>query len=327
MEGVAQVTALASTVSGTVLSILSTTVNANTTYTFRIVTIDPISSTGKIKIVIPSSITILTSSAACATLSGTGTTSTPTCSFNTSENSITLSALNSSSSVIGAQTLTLSISGLKNPPSISPTTSFLISTYYKSTDTSLVATGTIAGITATSALLSNTQVSVTPSTLIVNDISTTYSLEYKVSQPIPMGGYFTIFIPSDITIDLSSLSSSCSINLNSTSFISTPCNGSTVTGGALINFTNPLAVDATLNTNILVRVSSIFTNPSSTRPTSSFKLHTYHSNGFEIAYIDNAITIQMTTPANFNSLSISRASNKNYDLTTYTFTINQKSIF
>lgn len=34
----------------------------------------------------------------------------------------------------------------------------------------------------------------------------------------------------------------------------------------------------------------------------------------------------MITPANFNSIGISRVSNKNYDQTTYTFTINQKSI-
>lgn len=93
----------------------------------------------------------------------------------------------------------------------------------------------------------------------------------------------------------------------------------------MINFTNPFISDATLYTFIQVKISTVFTNPSSTRPTSTFKFYTYGPNGAQIAYIDNAITVQMLTPASFNNIIISRISNKNYDLTTYSFEVSQNS--
>jgi hypothetical protein len=127
--------------------------------------------------------------------------------------------------------LTITISGIRNPASIRQSSGFVVSTYYRSTDSSLVATGTISGITATTASISNSFVTVTPSSTVVNEISTTYSLKYTVNQPIPSGGYFIIFIPSEIGIDVASLPNSCSVNLNSTSFTSTPCTVLAVTGG------------------------------------------------------------------------------------------------
>lgn len=128
---------------------LSSTVNANTSYTFKITLLDAISSAGKIKITFPTTITILGSSPSCATLTGTGVAIQPVCAYNLVENSITLTSLNSSASDIGAQTLTIIISGLKNPDSIRPSGSFTVTSYYKGTDISLVAVGTIGQVTAT----------------------------------------------------------------------------------------------------------------------------------------------------------------------------------
>lgn len=83
----------------------------------------------------------------------------------------------------------------------------------------------------------------------------------------------------------------------------------------------------TVGTVFVARISAIFTNPSSTRPTSSFALYTYHPNGFSIASVDSAVTAQMTTPDSFQSIAVTRASQRNYDLTTYTFSVRQKSQF
>lgn len=96
--------------------------------------------------------------------------------------------------------------------------------------------------------------------------------------------------------------------------------------GYIINFTNPFPVDMSISSTFIARISSIFSNPSSTRPTSSFALYTYSSNGYAIASIENSLTIAMITPDSFQSIAVTRASDKNYDITTYTFNIRQKSM-
>jgi hypothetical protein len=81
MVGSTNLVASTSTVSCSV-SIGSTAVNANTTYIFTIVTNDPISSSGKIKIVFPNTISILSTSNSCANINGGGLVVTPFCSYN-----------------------------------------------------------------------------------------------------------------------------------------------------------------------------------------------------------------------------------------------------
>lgn len=123
----------------------------------------------------------------------------------------------------------------------------------------------------------------------------------------------------------SSVAGQCSLNINSTSFVPTTCTAFISGTSVMINFTNPFVVDANLGTVFIAKVSSIFTNPYSTRPTSSFGIYTFHSNGSPIDYIDYLKSIQMNITDSFQSLVISRASQKNYDITTYTFTLKQKS--
>lgn len=62
----------------------------------------------------------------------------------------------------------MTISGLKNPSSIAPAGPFTVYTYYKNTDASLVATGSISGITATIAVIDSNKVSVSASSYVVN---------------------------------------------------------------------------------------------------------------------------------------------------------------
>jgi hypothetical protein len=190
-----------------------------------------------------------------------------------------------------------------------------------------VAIGSITGITATAALIDNNLVTVVPSSLVVNDVGVTYSIQVKILHQISSGGYFTILIPPEIGIDTVSAPNSCTININSTSYVQTPCtavNNSNSTG-VLITYTNPFSSNININTIIIARILTVFTNPVSTRPTSSFQIYTYAPAGAPIAFINSALTVQMTIPASFNSISITRASNKNYDLTTYYFGIAQNS--
>ena len=103
MTGSASVQASASTLSGDVSAAIST-VWANTSYNINITITDDLSSAGMIKIYFPDA-TTPTLSSSCATLSGTGVVSSPTCVYASGDKSITLIDMNSSSSDIGAQTL------------------------------------------------------------------------------------------------------------------------------------------------------------------------------------------------------------------------------
>lgn len=85
--------------------------------------------------------------------------------------------------------------GLKNPSSAIATGNFSARSYYRSTSASLVATGTVTGITATPALIDNSIVSVTADSLVVNAYAVSYTLQYKIINTISVGGYFTILMP------------------------------------------------------------------------------------------------------------------------------------
>lgn len=91
-----------------------------------------------------------------------------------------------------------------------------------------------------------------------------------VSNAIPAGGSFSITIPFDITLDVLSAPSHCSININSTSYISTDCTVELGNNSYIITFTNPFSSDASSGTVFIARVSSVSTNPISTQPTESF---------------------------------------------------------
>jgi hypothetical protein len=81
MIGTATLSALVSTVSGTV-SMISSIINTNTSYIFTLITMDTLSSTGRIKIIFPNTITIATSAATCAHLTGTALSLTASCLYN-----------------------------------------------------------------------------------------------------------------------------------------------------------------------------------------------------------------------------------------------------
>lgn len=104
--------------------------------------------------------------------------------------------MGASSSNIQPQSMTITVNGLKNPTSTAFPGSFFISTYYQSNDNYLVATGTIAGVNATKALIDPTKFSIMASSYVINDVLVSYSFQLNVVNMIPAGGYFSIYIPS-----------------------------------------------------------------------------------------------------------------------------------
>lgn len=167
MSASATLVALPGACTGTA-SMSNTTVFANTSYIFAVGIGHALSPSGRIRLILPSSISILTSATNCARVTGTGITPAPLCTYNLGENSITLSAMNSTAGIIPVQTLIINITGLGNPGSVAPSGQFQIRTFYRSTDSSLVATGVMASVTATIASIPSMAVSVVPSSPIVN---------------------------------------------------------------------------------------------------------------------------------------------------------------
>jgi hypothetical protein len=301
----------------------SSTVNALTSYTFSITLSDSITSGGYIKMTFPSILTIVNSTT-CAIISGTYMASIPFCYYNPIDNSITLTNLNTSNNNIPAQTFTMSVSGVTNPPSTTTTAGFTVTTFYNSSSSAQVDSGTIPGVTATPGTIDYTKIAVLSSSLVTSDTTVTYYLSFVVQNHIPIGGFIIIYFPITIVFDLAVANSNCQIMVNSSAATTTPCLA-TLGATYVFNFTNPFPSSAaTTSTNITLAILNAGTNPPTTQPISPFSIETYYSDGSSIANVYNASSYnKINTPSNLSSFQISKASNKNGDSTSFTVALTQ----
>lgn len=303
----------------------STTVNVLTTLTFSITSTDGLNSDGKLKIIFPS-VFVLPTAASCALITGSGFASTPICTYNLIENSVTLSSINSSSSTIPGQIYTLAINGVKNPPSTATSGGWTISTYYNSGDNTLVASGSVAGVVSTAATVDYTGVTISASSQITSDSAVSYYLSFIVQNPIPIGGYIVLYFPSDISFNTAVAASNCKVAINNGASSSTPCSGLLSGTSYIFNFTSPFSiVGASLNDNVTLSIVSSATNPISTKPVSPFSIYTYSSDTSLIASLLNSLTFSITQPCPFLINQYSRLSNKNGDTTQYSVNLKQSA--
>ena len=296
MSGTTTIQAVASALTGTVSAVVST-VNKLTSYSINITITDGLTSAGMIQITFPPTITP-TLSANCATLIGNNVINSPTCSFNSVLNTVTLSSINSSSANIGgSQTLKVTVLSVKNAPSISTSSSFAVKTYYTGSTSSMVSQGSIAGIAATLDTLDSSKAFVIPSSYTVSDTLVTYTINFVIGNAIPSGGYIEITIPSPILLNLANISNYCKLAFNSSTFVSTQCAGNAITGGYYVNFTNPISSTSLPSaTNISLQISSLFTNPPSTAVVSTFTIKTSSSDGSGIEQLSSGQWLSLATP-------------------------------
>jgi hypothetical protein len=321
MTGSTTLTATAGALTASVSTAVST-VWQNTSYIFSITTSNPLSSSGMIRVVLPSQVTLSTSSTSCASLSGTGTATQPVCSFSSS-NTILLNSINSSSSTIAAQTLTLTINGLTNPGDASASGSFSISTYYSNALAGMTDSGSAAGITATVGTIDVATVSITPSSYVVYQTGVTYTFAFNTTYPIPIGGLISVTVPTDIGLNTANLATYSKYSLNGGTFVSIPATFATSSTYQL-NFTNIAATSAIpAGSRISLQLAGICTNPSSTRIVSPFGITTRSSTA-PIETV-SGMSLQMTTPADFYIVDVARSSQQNSALASYTFTLKQQA--
>lgn len=249
----------------------ATTVNAVTSFTFSIKINNPITSAGFLKMTFPTILKIANSTT-CAIVTGTFMASIPFCNYNPVDNSITLTNLNTSTSNIPAQTFTMVVSGITNPPSTTATAGFTITTYYNSSSSAQVDSGTIAGVTATPATIDYTKIEVLSSSLVTSDTSVTYYLSFVVQNAIPIGGFVIVYFPTSINFDVTIANSNCQIMVNSSAAASSPCSATLGTSYAF-NFSNPFpSSPASANTNITLIILNAATNPPTTQPIAPFSI-------------------------------------------------------
>ena len=141
---------------------------------FSIVLKDRLTSSGWLEITFPQSVKL---PASMTSISASGTSiKAPTVLVNLLESKVTISNL-ASSSFIPTQTFTLTLGPITNPGTSKPTDSFTIKSYYQTGNEYLVATGTIAGITANPGILKSSDIVVSKS----SDVVLTNPVDYTIS--------------------------------------------------------------------------------------------------------------------------------------------------
>ena len=252
----------------------------------------------------------------------------PSCSYTPALNSINITNINGSSANIAAQTLRFTIFNITNPGDTSTSGSFSITTYYNNSKSGgITDSGTAAGITATIGTISINTVSVVTSNYTVLAMGITYTISFNNTYMIPTSGFISIMIPNDITISLTSLPNYCKLGLN-LSYTGTNCSGQTITQGNItfyqINFTSVAQTQLIpANTLISLQIIGLCQNPTNTRVVSPISITTFSASS-PIETL-SGITVQMSTPASFFILNVSRISQKNSALTNYTLTLKQQA--
>ena len=140
--------------------------------------LDPIPSGGSITVTFPGTITLSSVSLVSASFS------TATCSLNS--NSTTVSLVGCFASGLGAGVISFTLGGINNPPSLEPTTSFIISTAGPSGSVKEVSTGLTVTMTTPA---TTTSFSISPTSLTVH-ATTSYTLSFTFAVPHKSGDYF-----------------------------------------------------------------------------------------------------------------------------------------
>jgi hypothetical protein len=306
------------------VSATSAIVNSYTSYAFTFSMADPLSPSGYIEVILDPQLCSTTTQSASVqanltvTLSGSSIKSTPSTSVvpTTLNGSLTyllrISNLNTSTSSIPAQTVTISVSNLLNCPSVCTLTQFSASTYYTSSSIDLVA---VANYSSTITLQpgSITLQSAT-STATTTYSFGTLSLTLTPQNPIPANGFLKVTLPSDLQL-------------------LTVCVGSLKVGGSplavtAINNISDNSVSLQLGTGTVAgatltfQLSNLLTQ-NTTQPTATFTARSYDATSGAIDVSSNSVTLSVVQGNSFNLLSLSRSGSTNSQAVNYTLTFEQ----
>jgi hypothetical protein len=116
---------------------------------------------------------------------------------------------------------------------------------------------------------------------LVLDSKVTYTFSFVIGNPISVGGFIQMTTPKDLVLDITNLSNSCKISINSSNFVPTHCTASA--DGHFINFTTPASnSNISEGSNISLQILKSFTNPTTTQPVANFTIKTYYGDSYAI---------------------------------------------
>lgn len=171
---------------------------------------------------------------------------------------VIISNFNASSGRIPGQNITIVMLNVVNPSSTAPASTFTVTTYYSSTDDTLVATGTGGSVTPTASTIDSTTVSVIPSSYVVQATSVNYTIRFTPKNSIPANGVIRIGVPLAIVAATSSIGpSTCSVG--TTALSTATC--SAATNSSLTLFNVSIVAGAAASTAYQVQIQLLFTNP------------------------------------------------------------------
>jgi hypothetical protein len=177
----------------------------------------------------------------------------PLCVINLLSRTIELTSINSSSALIPPQTFTVTIHNLLNPFSTAQTSTFEVRSFYRSTDASLVAVGTIPGFVSKEATIDASSILIQPSSFKVLDSGATYTVRLTIENEIDIGGTLSLFIPKPIILNTAVLTSSCKRAVNNPTTTTAPCSLLSEDGtGYLIRFSSPLSASGVVKGQYII---------------------------------------------------------------------------
>ena len=269
----------------------------STTYSFELVTTNPIPIGGSVQVSFPNMITIQdTTSAASNCVPVVGFQSGFSCTATVSS----VKAVGFTATPFSPGPLKFSVANVVNPPSTKIYQSFGFFTY-NSAGSGIDALTVGIGFKCTTAN-SFKQVQVTPASL-VNAAVTAYTFAIKVRNQVPPGSNLVLQAPAQILltagINCSGDASSCSLS------------GSTLT--IVLGITVTKDTDSVLN----VVVTGV-KNSGTTAPSDSFQLASFTSDGFAIDQSTSNIIVTTTQPAPLQSISIQASNPKVGNSSSYT---------
>ena len=300
------------------------TVNTFTSYSFSFTMNDALTSTGYISLILDpnlcktaSQIATLTSNLSMS-INGTSIRSSPSTqvvavTVNGSPTySLVFTNLNTSTSNIPSQSMTIKVNNLLNHPSVLSMTYFSLSTYYTSSSIDLVATANYSGsITLQTGSISLVSIS--------SSATSTYSfgtltLQISNSNPIPANGYLMIIFPSDLNV----------LSVYQTSINVTSSQISAVATNFISNNTIILKVASQIPSNSSVRIAILnAVTQNSTRTTATFIIRTYDQSFNAIDVSTNSMGLAVQSGNSFNSISLARSNTTNSAQANYAISFEQ----
>ena len=311
MSGQATITTVPKQYTSTV-STVSTTINAQTSYTISFSLADPLSNSGYMVVYIPKELTLAGTYS--VSIAGTSIAASPTHVMDISAEGVTfftLTKLNISSASIPTQSISITINGLIQPGSVQSISSFTVSIFYSSAkdvvaeakNTNTITT-TAGQIVAVSVALSSTKNSNTP---------VLYTFSVSIANKIPQQGTLSITLPAEAAV-LSG--GQCTVNTVVLAAASCLITGQT------IKFTTPSELAG--QTTVVLSYSHL-TNPVSTKPATIQNVQTANSAAQTIDVLPTSLKPQFSTssPSDISSATLVRGSKENSKATLYSLNVTQ----